>query len=29
MGELFKVIALGTRVELPPQFARNDRSHRL
>ena len=29
MGELFKVIALGTRVELPPQFGRNDRSHRL
>jgi SAM-dependent MidA family methyltransferase len=29
MGELFKVIALGTRVELPEKFARNDRSHRL
>jgi SAM-dependent MidA family methyltransferase len=29
MGELFKVMALGTRVELPPQFTRNDRSHRL
>jgi SAM-dependent MidA family methyltransferase len=29
MGELFKVMALGTRVALPPQFARNDRSHRL
>jgi len=29
MGELFKVIALGTRVELQPQFERNDRSHRL
>jgi SAM-dependent MidA family methyltransferase len=29
MGELFKVIMLGTRVELPPQFERNDRSHRL
>jgi SAM-dependent MidA family methyltransferase len=29
MGELFKVIALGTRVELPEKFARSDRSHRL
>ena len=29
MGELFKVIALGTRVALPEKFARNDRSHRL
>ena len=29
MGELFKVIALGTRVELPEKFGRNDRSHRL
>jgi SAM-dependent MidA family methyltransferase len=29
MGELFKVIALGTRVEMPEKFARNDRSHRL
>jgi len=29
MGELFKVIALGTKVELPEKFARNDRSHRL
>lgn len=29
MGELFKVIALGTRVELPEKFSRSDRSHRL
>lgn len=29
MGELFKVIALGTRVALPEKFVRNDRSHRL
>ena len=29
MGELFKVIALGTRVALPEKFSRNDRSHRL
>jgi len=29
MGELFKVIALGTRVEMQEKFARNDRSHRL
>jgi SAM-dependent MidA family methyltransferase len=29
MDELFKVIALGTRVALPEKFTRNDRSHRL
>jgi SAM-dependent MidA family methyltransferase len=29
MGELFKVLTLGTGVALPPAFARNDRSHRL
>lgn len=29
MGELFKVLAVGTHVALPAKFARNDRSHRL
>lgn len=29
MGELFKVMVVGKGVCLPPQFARNDRSHRL
>ncbi len=29
LGELCKVIALGTRVELPEKFSRSDRSHRL
>ena len=29
MGELFKVMVVGKGVSLPPQFARNDRSHRL
>ena len=29
MGELFKVLLLGRGVELPPQLARHDRSHRL
>jgi SAM-dependent MidA family methyltransferase len=29
MGELFKVLVVGKEVQLPPQFERNDRSHRL
>jgi SAM-dependent MidA family methyltransferase len=29
MGELFKVLVVGKGVALPPNFARNDRSHRL
>jgi SAM-dependent MidA family methyltransferase len=29
MGELFKVLAVGTKVQLPERFARGDRSHRL
>lgn len=29
MGELFKVLAVGTQLQLPERFARNDRSHRL
>lgn len=29
MGELFKVLVVGTGVQLGPQFARHDRSHRL
>lgn len=29
MGELFKVLVLGTGVELPVRFARSDRSYRL
>jgi SAM-dependent MidA family methyltransferase len=29
MGELFKVLVVGTGVEMPDQFLRNDRSHRL
>lgn len=29
MGELFKVLAVGTHIDLPGNFARNDRSHRL
>lgn len=29
MGELFKVLVVGTHVQLPDKFARNDRSHRL
>lgn len=29
MGELFKVLMLGTHVQLPPRLARGDRSHRL
>jgi SAM-dependent MidA family methyltransferase len=29
MGELFKVMVVGKGLSLPPQFARNDRSHRL
>jgi len=29
MGELFKVLVLGTGVEMPDNFLRNDRSHRL
>jgi SAM-dependent MidA family methyltransferase len=29
MGELFKVLAVGTKVELPDRFARGDRSFRL
>lgn len=29
MGELFKVLVVGKNAELPGQFARNDRSHRL
>jgi SAM-dependent MidA family methyltransferase len=29
MGELFKVILLGHQCTLPPQYARNNRSHRL
>ncbi|MFC5473055.1 class I SAM-dependent methyltransferase [Paraherbaspirillum soli] len=29
MGELFKVLAVGTQVELPERFSRHDRSHRL
>ncbi|MGB6056520.1 MAG: SAM-dependent methyltransferase, partial [Burkholderiaceae bacterium] len=29
MGELFKVLAVGTGVRLGPQFERHDRSHRL
>jgi SAM-dependent MidA family methyltransferase len=29
MGELFKVLAVGTKVTLPERFARGDRSHRL
>lgn len=29
MGELFKVLVVGTHVSLPDNFARNDRSHRL
>lgn len=29
MGELFKVLALGIDTQLPENFARNDRSHRL
>lgn len=29
MGELFKVLVVGTNVEMPDNFARNDRSHRL
>ena len=29
MGELFKVLMVGKEVQLPPQFERNDRSHRL
>jgi len=29
MGELFKVLVVGTGVELPPQFGRHDRSGRL
>jgi SAM-dependent MidA family methyltransferase len=29
MGELFKVLAVGTHAELPERFHRNDRSHRL
>ena len=29
MGELFKVLMVGKEVQLPHQFERNDRSHRL
>jgi len=29
MGELFKVLAVGTQATLPERFARNDRCHRL
>lgn len=29
MGELFKVLVVGTGVELPDEFIRHDRSHRL
>lgn len=29
MGELFKALVVGTHVQLPEKFARNDRSHRL
>jgi len=29
MGELFKVLVVGTEATLPEKFARNDRSHRL
>lgn len=29
MGELFKVLIIGSLVDLPPTFARHDRSHRL
>jgi SAM-dependent MidA family methyltransferase len=29
MGELFKVLVVGTGVELPDHFLRHDRSHRL
>ncbi|WP_019139742.1 class I SAM-dependent methyltransferase [Noviherbaspirillum massiliense] len=29
MGELFKVLIVGSGVQLPEKFARNDRSHRL
>jgi SAM-dependent MidA family methyltransferase len=29
MGELFKVLVVGKQVQLPPQFERHDRSHRL
>jgi SAM-dependent MidA family methyltransferase len=29
MGELFKVLVVGTGAELPEKFIRNDRSHRL
>jgi SAM-dependent MidA family methyltransferase len=29
MGELFKVLVVGTKLRLPERFERNDRSHRL
>lgn len=29
MGELFKVLAVGTGIDMPERFLRNDRSHRL
>ncbi len=29
MGELFKVLVVGTHVQLPEKFARNDRSYKL
>ena len=29
MGELFKVLVVGTGVKLPDRFSRHDRSHRL
>lgn len=29
MGELFKVLVVGKKVQLPPRFDRSDRSHRL